>query len=173
MKVLRADLKLAKIEFENENGRVDLHAMRKSVNTYLAAHGVPQRIAQAHMRHKDPRLTAGPYTDEALLPVASSIAGLPWLPTAPERDAGTAIATGTDDVPVSTDDRRAAHAQRSCCPTMQDGALPCSDAETRRDVRDRGNSAQEETDAQGCASVHDDSAKRVIGLEPTTFTLAT
>ena len=173
MKVLKADLKLAKIEFENEVGRVDLHSMRKSVNTYLAVHGVPQRIAQAHMRHKDPRLTAGPYTDEALLPVASSIAGLPWLPTAPNHDAETIVATGTDDTPVSTDDRRAAHAQRSCCPTMQDGALLCSDAETRGDVGDRGISAQEETDAQGCASVHDNSAKRVIGLEPTTSTLAT
>ncbi|MCH8854109.1 MAG: tyrosine-type recombinase/integrase [Planctomycetes bacterium] len=81
MKVLRADLIVAGIPFETRDGRVDLHSMRKSVNTYLAAHGVPQRIAQAHMRHKDPRLTAGAYTDESQLPIASAISGLPDLPT--------------------------------------------------------------------------------------------
>jgi integrase len=56
--------------------------MRKSLATFLAASGVPQRIAQAHMRHTDPRLTAVTYTDETLLPVAATIGNLPHLPTA-------------------------------------------------------------------------------------------
>ncbi len=81
MKVLKADLRSAGIPFETRDGRVDLHAMRKSLNTYLAGQGVGQRIAQAHMRHTDPRLTAGAYTDESLLPVASTISELPDLPT--------------------------------------------------------------------------------------------
>ncbi len=81
MKVLKADLEAAGVPFETRSGRADLHAMRKSLNTYLAGQGVGQRIAQAHMRHTDPRLTAGAYTDESQLPIASAISGLPDLPT--------------------------------------------------------------------------------------------
>ena len=81
MKVLRADLKAAGILFKTRQGCVDLHALRKSLNTYLASQGIGQRIAQAHMRHTDPRLTAGAYTDESQLPIASAISGLPDLPT--------------------------------------------------------------------------------------------
>ena len=81
MKVLRADLKAAGIPFKTRQGCVDLHALRKSLNTYLASQGVGQRIAQAHMRHTDPRLTAGAYTDESQLPIASAISGLPAMPT--------------------------------------------------------------------------------------------
>ncbi len=81
MKVLRADLKVAGISFKTRQGCVDLYALRKSLNTYLASRGVGQRIAQAHMRHTDPRLTTGAYTDESLLPVAAEISRLPALPT--------------------------------------------------------------------------------------------
>jgi integrase len=82
-RAFKADLKFAGIEEVTEAGRLDLHALRKSLATFLAASGVPQRIAQAHLRHTDPRLTAVVYTDESLLPVASTIGALPPLPTGP------------------------------------------------------------------------------------------
>ncbi len=81
MRTLKADLKAAGVEFETDAGRADLHAMRKSLATMLAAHGVGQRIAQSHLRHTDPRLTANIYTDESILPVAASLAALPYLGT--------------------------------------------------------------------------------------------
>lgn len=81
MKVLKADLTAAGIPFKTRQGCVDFHALRKSLNTHLAIQGIAQRIAQAHMRHSDPRLTAGAYTDESLLPVAAEISKLPNLPT--------------------------------------------------------------------------------------------
>ncbi|MGE3108978.1 MAG: hypothetical protein AB7G11_16670 [Phycisphaerales bacterium] len=42
-------------------------------------HAARQRIAQSHLRHTDPRLTANIYTDESILPVAASLAALPYL----------------------------------------------------------------------------------------------
>ena len=95
------------------------------------------------------------------------------IPSAPIRDSEAALAMGINDTPVCIDGRRAENAQRPCCPTVQDDAARCSDAESWEDVISRGISAQEETDVQSCASVHHNSAKRVIGLEPTTSTLAT
>jgi integrase len=46
---------------------VDFHSLRVSLGTMLAANGVTPRAAQALMRHTDPRLTAGVYTDEKLV----------------------------------------------------------------------------------------------------------
>ncbi len=82
MNVLKADLKFAGIEFQTAAGRADLHAMRMSLATMLATSGVGQRIAQHHLRHTDPRLTACTYTDESLLPTAATISALPWVANA-------------------------------------------------------------------------------------------
>ena len=163
MKVLRADLKHAGIPETTEAGRVDLHAMRKSINTYLATHGVPQRVAQAHMRHADPRLTAGAYTDEALLPVAAAIVGLPAVPTKPTEPAESLRATGSCN-------SRAAHAQRAAHSEVRTDARACSESGGRDEV---GGAAQGHEKTATCAAVHRGSKKRVMGFEPTTFTLAT
>ena len=73
MKVLRADLALAGIAYEDEAGRyVDFHSLRVSLSTLLAA--------QALMRHTDPRLTASVYTDEKLLPLAAELQNVPVIP---------------------------------------------------------------------------------------------
>jgi len=163
MKVLRADMRHAGIADENEAGRLDLHAMRKSLATYLAANGVPQRLTQAHLRHTDPRLTAGTYTDESLLPVAAAIAELPALPTKPTGPVEAVRMTGTCD-------QRAAHAQRAQHTGVLSGSTPCHaegvGAESAR-------SAQAHEKTATCAAVHRGAQKRVMGLEPTTFTLAT
>jgi integrase len=74
MKVMNADLKFAGIEYGSQAmGYADLHAMRKSLSTMMAAAGMSQRARQAHMRHLDPRLTEATYTDETLLSIASEL----------------------------------------------------------------------------------------------------
>jgi hypothetical protein len=181
MKVLRADLKAAGIPDEPEAGRVDLHAMRMSLATFLAANGVPQRVAQAHMRHSDPRLTSGVYTDETLLRTAAAIAELPPLPTKPVRRPERLRATGTCDVAAQTGETpvspgiaddggpRAAPAQRAAHTRELSGASGCAEAACG------GSSAgvaQLHEKTATCAAVHRQSQKRVMGLEPTTFTLA-
>jgi hypothetical protein len=83
MKCLRADLALAGIADKDEAGRyVDFHSLRVSLSTMLAAHRVSPRATQAIMRHTDPRLTAGVYTDEKLLPLAAELLNVPPIPTA-------------------------------------------------------------------------------------------
>ncbi len=164
MKVLRADLKMAGIADVNESGRVDLHSMRKSLATYLSTHGIPMRMAQAHLRHTDPRLTAGVYTDENVLPVAAAVTALPWLPTTPAPSTTEVRLTGTDD------EGRAAHAQRAGRTHRQADARTCIDT-----ASDGGESKSPlpSVDSRVSNEMHDDSSKRVIGFEPTTFTLAT
>jgi len=82
MKCLRADLALAGIPDKDQAGRyVDFHSLRVSLGTMLAANGVTPRAAQALMRHTDPRLTAGVYTDEKLLPLAAELVNVPAIPT--------------------------------------------------------------------------------------------
>jgi integrase len=90
MRAMTADLKFAGIERITTTGRLDLHGMRMTLTTYLAVNGVSQRIAQSHLRHKNPMLTATTYTDPTLLPVAGTIGAPPSLPTTC-RDAPAAL----------------------------------------------------------------------------------
>lgn len=81
IKVLKADLELAGIEYGNDEiGFADLHAQRKSLSTAMAVNNLSQRVRQAHMRHTDPRLTEVTYMDQRLLPIADEIASMPWIP---------------------------------------------------------------------------------------------
>jgi methylmalonyl-CoA mutase cobalamin-binding subunit len=47
------------------------------------------------MRHTDPRLTAGVYTDEKILPLAAELVNVPAIPTAGQA-ASAAIPVGAD-----------------------------------------------------------------------------
>ncbi len=173
MKVLKADLKYAGIPFETLAGRVDLHAMRKSLATMLAVHGVAQRTAQAHLRHTDPRLTAGVYTDESLLPTAATISALPPLPTTAQPERKEARATGTDGPALDGRADRAAHAQRSGRTNKQNHTSGCND-EMDEGVSTKSSRSKKNPIETGlCASAHRHATKRVMGFEPTTFTLAT
>lgn len=98
MAKFRADLAAAKIDERDERGRVVvLHSLRHSLATMLAGAGVPMAVAQRIMRHRDIRLTAETYTDEALLPMAAAMLALPAL--AMETAAPMMLAaTGTDCV---------------------------------------------------------------------------
>ena len=100
MNVFRADLALAGIPDVDEQGYfVVFHGLRVTASTRLASHEVTQRASQALMRHRDPRLTAGTYTDERLLPLAAELEKVPPIPTTDEVEAKTISlpATGTED----------------------------------------------------------------------------
>ena len=84
MEPLKADLAKARIEFENERGRADFHALRHTFNLRMAENGVPLAFAQRAMRHSDSRLTSNQYLDPALASLSKSLAGLPGLVKADE-----------------------------------------------------------------------------------------
>lgn len=80
MWLFRKDLRVAQIDEVDARGRrVVVHCRRHSLATMLAVHGVPMAYAQRILRHRDIRLTAETYQDEAMLPLAGAMATLPAL----------------------------------------------------------------------------------------------
>ena len=76
----KRDLAAADIPFEDARGRrIDLHGLRKTYGTMLAAAGVSPRVAMELMRHSDMKLTMGVYTDVAQLPMIAETERLPSL----------------------------------------------------------------------------------------------
>lgn len=74
---LNGDLRRAGIPKVDGRGRtVDLHGMRRTLATWLAADGVAPKIAQRILRHRDLRMTLDVYTDPD---VAASAAALDLL----------------------------------------------------------------------------------------------
>ena len=124
MKAMKADLELAGVPYVDEQGRyADFHAMRTSLNTEMASRGIGQRIRQSHLRHTDPRLTEGAYTDVTLLPVAEEIGRMPAIVEVPAEGNPSEIplrATGAIVAPV----RRAIGAQLNCGPKELGGHIP-------------------------------------------------
>ena len=116
----KRDLAAAEIPFADVRGRrIDLHGLRKTYGTMLAAAGVSPRVAMELMRHSDMKLTMGVYTDVAQLPMIAETARLPSLslPNTPiarttpsgerkldaqgdaQRDAQTGVAAGPGVTP--------------------------------------------------------------------------
>ncbi len=94
-KMLYADLELAGIPVEDEQGRVvDFHALRHTAGTLLAASGAHPKVAQTIMRHSDINLTMGLYTHILRGQESQAIENLPDLSWQMEE---TQKATGTDD----------------------------------------------------------------------------
>ena len=74
------DLELAGIPKVDAHGQVaDFHSLRKTFSTSLALSGSLPRVTQGLMRHSDPKLTAGAYTDQHLRPFLEAVEKLPWL----------------------------------------------------------------------------------------------
>jgi len=96
----KRDLAAAGIPFEDARGRrIDLHGLRKTYGTMLAAAGVSPRVAMELMRHSDMKLTMGVYTDVAQLPMIAETARLPSLtlpqtPAVPNLSEGKSLAKG-------------------------------------------------------------------------------
>ena len=91
--LLKPDLKDAGIEYENEFGRCDFHALRHSYCSQLARSGVSPQVARELMRHSDVNLTMKSYTHILLDDKRSAIEGLPFT----NKEAGREVLTGTDD----------------------------------------------------------------------------
>ncbi len=68
------------ISIINDEGKhLKFHSLRDTWVTFLQRNGIPQRLAMAFSRHKDPNLTAKIYTDDGQLPIYSVAANLPSL----------------------------------------------------------------------------------------------
>ncbi len=103
------------IDTRDDRGRtLDIHALRTTFGTLLAAAGVPLRTAQEALRHSDPRLTANIYTDPRLLDVEGAVAALPRLPisasVAPDVAQAVGLASPSQSLPVPAAISRAAGA---------------------------------------------------------------
>jgi len=73
----RRDLVKAMVEYQNEHGFADFHALRNTFCTNLGNAGVAPAIRQALMRHSDSKLTERIYTDKRMLATWSASEKLP------------------------------------------------------------------------------------------------
>jgi len=102
------DLDAAGIEANDGERYFDMHAIRVSLTTFLASQGVGQRLAQAHLRHSDPRLTAVTYTDAEALPMAATINRLPGV-TDRVKDANETRTGAADETVEGSSNKLAAY----------------------------------------------------------------
>lgn len=114
--MLREDLKAAKIEPEDECGRVlDFHSLRVSFVTALARAGVAPKVAQALARHSSPVLTFNVYAKLGADDERAALSALPNL--GPSSESTSARATGTDGANVLASSLASASSSTvSACP---------------------------------------------------------
>jgi integrase len=78
MRKMHEHLEAADIPVYNEQGyKVDFHALRMTYNMNLELAGASVQVRQELLRHSDPRLTTGTYTDTTRLETANLIEKLP------------------------------------------------------------------------------------------------
>jgi len=78
MKAMQKDLAAAVIPYKDEQGRqADFHALRGSLCTHLAVHGIDPHTRKEIMRHSELSLTLKNYTDVRQLKTSESIRVLP------------------------------------------------------------------------------------------------
>lgn len=112
MKAYKADLKRAGIDYTDASGRqADFHALgRHTPNTLMANAGVPVRVAQQLMRHTDPKLTAGAYTDSELLETAQAVEMLPAIGTGEHlKEPAILQMEGTNNQPIDPEVAKCDH----------------------------------------------------------------
>jgi len=98
VRILDRDLAAAGIPKRDERGRtVDVHAMRGTFASHLAAAGVSPVTLKTLMRHARIETTLKHYADPALLDVAGAVEMLPAMSSA----SASAVATGTDAVALT------------------------------------------------------------------------
>ncbi len=91
--MLKRDLEPAGIEYENEYGKADFHALRHTFCSLLARSGVQPQTAQRLMRHSDINLSMKHYTHILLDDKRMAVSSLPEINIKEE----VAEATGTED----------------------------------------------------------------------------
>jgi hypothetical protein len=95
--MFRADLADAGIDYVDDAGRyADLHSLRHTTGSLLAASGVHPKVAQSIMRHSDINLTMSRYTHVFRGQESEAVAKLPDL-SLPSEVKQQALATGTED----------------------------------------------------------------------------
>ena len=159
-KMLRIDLKLAGIDYENEDGIADFHSLRHSFISNLAAGGVHPKVAQQLARHSTITLTMDRYSHIGLIDMR---AGLAALPTIVPAESVASRATGTfGEVGVScgctigcTAPVEINHSQ-----TLSTGQLVSS-----TDTGEKRKNPQIPLENEGFEGV------KAVGLEPTTYGL--
>jgi integrase len=158
-KVKRPKLRIVTTDAD---GRViDLHALRTTLGTQLARAGVAPQIAQRLMRHGDYRTTLAHYTVLGLADVSKAVDALPTIRT----DAREALATGTGDaLPQSA---RTPHSTQSA----EAGASGARRRDGGRTERSDAGKHKPRSDAGFSETMRGHAGKRVIGIEPTTFSL--
>jgi integrase len=177
IRIIDRDLAAAGIAKLDERGHVfDIHAFRTTLNSHLAKQKIPQGVAQRIMRHSKPELTANHYTDMKYLDTAGAVSQLPIIDLNATVDAvaRTVAATGT-----------AGAVAPLLVPTLVPDGYKHSPFLSSAD-QPPGGSAR--TEALSRIAVSADSVKgkppvtsavtggqekRVKGVEPSTFTLAT
>jgi integrase len=98
VRILDRDLAAAGIPKRDDRGRtVDVHAMRGTFASHLAAAGVSPVTLKTLMRHARIETTLKHYADPALLDVAGAVEMLPAMSAA----SASAVATGTDAVALT------------------------------------------------------------------------
>lgn len=166
MAAIRADLRLAGIApGDATTGFVDFHALRKTLSTTMAAAGMSQRTRQAHMRHTDPRLTEGTYLDERLLPIAAELVRLPFFG---ERN-GTALTQNAHKTVGSSGQNGASRGTAGQRAANDDFRKSEGGAHSQVALLAELGTNEQGPTLRGVEPFQ----KRVMGLEPTTFTLAT
>ncbi len=162
-------LALAGIAYEDEAGRrADFHALRHTYGTMLSKAGVAPRVAMELMRHTDLKLTMKVYTDPRIFDLAGAVEMLPTLP-GDEPQAQIAAATGTDGA-VPAD---AGRTQSVTYPSAGLGECSAVIGEHGRAGHTSLSLVTGENRQQKSPSGGDGEKERAMGLEPTTFTLAT
>ncbi len=93
--MLRADLVVAGVDFENDSGRVDFHSLRGTCLSWLANAGVPPKVLQDYARHANAETTMKHYARTLRGSLVGAAARLPDLSGA---GLSTVKATGTDNM---------------------------------------------------------------------------
>ena len=171
----RRYLAAAGIAWEDEQGRrADFHALRHTYGTLLSKAGVAPRVAMALMRHTDIKLTMNCYTDPRIFDLAGAVEKLPAMGAVPQ----AAQATGTDGATgaAESQNNKSLPAGRSKSVSTQSALIGECKAVIGNPDGNGGRSLTLDCggDRQQKSPIGNDGAKeRVMGIEPTTFTLAT
>ena len=124
LEAMKADLAVAGIEYENDEGFADVNSLRHGYITALAKSNAPVKIVQSLARHSTPVLTLGVYTHLGIYDQTPALDALPDL-TRPASDSEPYIlaAAGTD-AESPEHQKLAAHWQRAEDVSCPDGSLP-------------------------------------------------
>jgi integrase len=161
-KLLDLDIHSAGIPKRDSRGRsADVHALRHSMASHLNAAGVAPRTVQEAMRHSTLELSMNTYTDPQLLDLGGAVERLPALPLRPERERARATGTADSDAPLTA---------LLTYPSGKNGHF-----RTLSDILETEGGplavlASLGFDASSRVGASSD-AKRVKGLEPSTFSL--